>query len=153
MEEHFPSESLRATDNRARNGAVAPRVTLDSIIEKIDHCVFFTGGEAARAFGGTMDIPAGLDCMTICLITTVNGFTVIGKSAPAAPENFDAAKGRELAHDDAIRQLWPLEGYLLREQLHTTALQGGPLPSDANGTIQSLVLIENGKTRTFKELT
>ena len=32
MEEHFPSENLRATDDRARNGAVAPRVTLDGII-------------------------------------------------------------------------------------------------------------------------
>lgn len=148
MEEHFPSENLRATDDRARNGAVAPRVTLDGIIEKIDHCVFFTGGEAARAFGGTLETPEGLECMTICLITTVNGFTVIGKSAPASPANFDAAKGRELAHDDAVRQLWPLEGYLLRERLYSADAQAQVTPD----TIQTMVLIEHGKTRTFREV-
>ena len=46
-----------------------------------------------------------------------NGFTVIGKSAPASPENFDAAKGKLFAYEDAIKQLWPLEGYALRERL------------------------------------
>ncbi len=46
-----------------------------------------------------------------------NGFTVIGKSAPASPENFDAETGRLFAYEDAIKQLWPLEGYALRERL------------------------------------
>ena len=49
--------------------------------------------------------------------TVKNGFKVVGKSAPASPENFDPEKGRELAYEDAFRQLWPLEGYLLRERL------------------------------------
>jgi hypothetical protein len=43
---------------------------------------------------------------------------VHGQSAPADPENFDQAFGEKLARDDAIRQLWPLEGYLLRQKLY-----------------------------------
>lgn len=46
-----------------------------------------------------------------------NGFTVIGKSAPASPENFNAELGRQFAYDDAVRQLWPLMGYALRDKL------------------------------------
>lgn len=109
--------SLEATEQRGAEGASAPRVTLDSIISHIRHCVFFTGGEAARAFGADGGFPASLDALTVCLITMDNGFTVVGKSAPASEENFCPEKGREFAHEDAIRQLWPLEGYLLRSQL------------------------------------
>ena len=46
-----------------------------------------------------------------------NGFVVIGKSAPAAPKNFDAEKGRTFAYEDAVRQLWPLMGFALRDKL------------------------------------
>ena len=46
-----------------------------------------------------------------------NGFTLVGKSAPASPENFDPEKGREFAYQDAIRQAWPLMGFSLRDKL------------------------------------
>lgn len=55
--------------------------------------------------------------MTIAIVKLKNGFILVGKSAPADPENFDAALGEKLATEDAIRQMWPLEGYLLRETL------------------------------------
>ncbi len=58
-----------------------------------------------------------LDVLTICLLVTRNGFTLIGKSAPASPDNFDAELGRKPAYEDAVRQLWPLMGYALRERL------------------------------------
>jgi len=48
---------------------------------------------------------------------TRNGFTLIGKSAPASPDNFDPVLGRKLAYEDAVRQLWPLMGYALRDKL------------------------------------
>lgn len=60
------------------------------------------------------------DCaphVTICVIQVRNGFVLVGKSAPADPANFDADLGREFARDDALRQLWALEGYLLRQCL------------------------------------
>jgi hypothetical protein len=42
----------------------------------------------------------------------------VGKSAPANAENFDAEVGKQLAYEDAIRQLWPLLGYALKQKLY-----------------------------------
>lgn len=55
--------------------------------------------------------------MTVCALTLRNGFVVIGESAAASPENFDAAIGRRIARDNARNRIWALEGYLLRERL------------------------------------
>lgn len=55
---------------------------------------------------------------TVCCLVLPNGFTVIGKSAAASPENFDAEIGQKIALNDARSQLWALEGYLLRQRLH-----------------------------------
>src|SRR3546814_10183179 len=76
-------------------------------------------GTVDKSLGPVAPIPfhANLDKMTLCSLVLQNGFAVIGKSAPASPENFDAEKGRLFAYEDAIKQLWPLEGYALRERL------------------------------------
>ncbi len=58
-----------------------------------------------------------LKLLTLCLVTTKNGFVLVGKSAPASAENFDVELGRKLAYEDAVRQLWPLMGYALRDRL------------------------------------
>jgi len=55
---------------------------------------------------------------TLCCLTLRNGYTVIGKSACVSPENFDKEIGKKIALNDALTQVWQLEGYLLREQLH-----------------------------------
>lgn len=52
---------------------------------------------------------------TIAAIVLENGFVVIGESACANPELFNEQLGQQLALDDAIRKVWMLEGYLLRE--------------------------------------
>ena len=46
------------------------------------------------------------------------GYTVTGESACASPENFDPEIGRKIARQNAIAKIWPLEGYLLKQQLH-----------------------------------
>ena len=56
--------------------------------------------------------------MTIAVVKLQNGFIVLGKSAPASPANFNPELGAKFAYEDAVRQVWQLEGYLLREQLH-----------------------------------
>ena len=56
--------------------------------------------------------------LTICIIEMKSGFMVSGQSAPASEKNFDAEVGKRYAYDNAFKQLWPLEGYLLREQLN-----------------------------------
>ncbi len=64
--------------------------------------------EFHRIGGGTL---------TICVVTLANGFQVVGKSACAHPDNYNQELGEKIAYDDAFKQLWPLEGYLLREVL------------------------------------
>lgn len=51
------------------------------------------------------------DVLTICVVTTETGFKVVGKSSPIDPKNFDLELGKQYSFDDAVRQLWELEGY------------------------------------------
>lgn len=46
--------------------------------------------------------------LNVALLQLDNGFWLVGKSAPVDPGNYDAAYGRQLAYDDALRQAWPL---------------------------------------------
>lgn len=109
------SDSLAATEALGAKGATHPRVSLDDINNAIASENYFQAGEAASALGQPTSPP--LDLLTICILTTRSGFTIIGKSAPASPENFDPAKGQTFAREDAVRQLWPLMGFALRERL------------------------------------
>ncbi len=113
--------SLEVTEELGGRGAVAPRVSLKDITDAIDREHYFTAGAAVVALGqpSVIDDPLGL--LTICILVMRNGFVVIGKSAPASPANFDADKGRTFAREDAIRQLWPLMGFALRDRLHGDA--------------------------------
>lgn len=54
---------------------------------------------------------------TVCCITLINGYTVIGQSACVSPENFNEGIGREIAFKDARQKIWALEGYLLAQHL------------------------------------
>lgn len=54
---------------------------------------------------------------TLCILTLENGYTIKGISACVDAANFDMNIGRKIAFEDAMRQIWPLEGYLLAERL------------------------------------
>lgn len=121
-------DSLKVTDQAAQAVAVAPRVTLEQIRAAVKYCHEFTAGEAIDAMalrdGGVAGSPPGQlyanapeHLLSICILVLHNGFTVVGKSAPASPENFNAKLGHEFAYEDAIRQLWPLMGFALRDKL------------------------------------
>lgn len=56
-------------------------------------------------------------CLTVCCLTLKNGFTVIGESACASPDNFNAEIGRKIARSNAREKLWPLLGFRLRDHL------------------------------------
>ena len=110
--------TLQASDDLAASVAVAPRVTLADIDGAIAHTFYFTGQHAATATGPAgRFVPEQLAILTICLIVLKNGFTVVGKSAPASAENFSAEVGRRFAYEDGVRQLWPLMGFALRDRL------------------------------------
>lgn len=122
------TESLKATEAECAEGRTAPRVSLADLEANISTLAYFTAGDAVTYLflpeidklvleEDDRDNLQSLDVLTICLLVTRNGFTLIGKSAPASPDNFDAELGRKLAYEDAVRQMWPLMAYALRERL------------------------------------
>jgi hypothetical protein len=51
--------------------------------------------------------------VTVCCLQLKNGFTVIGKSACANPDNFDPELGKELAFDDALQKVYTFIAFRL----------------------------------------
>ena len=138
MDDKTTSAGLEATEAECAAGRTAPRVSLADIEANIAYQVSFVAQDAIASLRRADDTPAApllvgttlqptpesLDVLTIHLLVLRNGFTIIGKSAPASVANFDAELGRKLAYEDAVRQAWPLMGYALRERL--SASEGGP---------------------------
>lgn len=115
--------SLKETEAECAAVATAPRVSLADIEGAICARYDLNAHEAVTTYGGggLPGVPP-LRVLSLCLLVMSNGFTVVGKSAPASPENFDAELGCKLAYEDAIRQLWPLMGFALRDRLHRDKL-------------------------------
>ncbi len=109
--------SLEQTEVECAANATAPRVSLQSMKDKIKAEYHFTADKAVEG----CPVVDELKLLSVCLLVMQNGFTLIGKSAPASAENFNAELGKKLAYEDAIRQLWPHEGYALREKLSQAA--------------------------------
>ena len=102
---------------------VAPRITPSHIEDCIASVHFFTAADGVAAGMGDSDTISNdslqaLSLLTICVLVLKNGFTVVGKSACASPENFNADIGKDVAWRDAKEQIWPLEGYLLKQNLY-----------------------------------
>jgi hypothetical protein len=60
---------------------------------------------------------------TICQLILMNGFSVIGTSACIDPRQFDLNIGRDIAFQDAKRQIWKLEGYLAIQEVYLKSLK------------------------------
>jgi len=99
------TSSLDVTENLASESATSSnRVSLQSIKDNIDEIEYVNSVVCPH--------------MTIALVKMLNGFVVVGKSAPADPANFNPELGKKFAYEDCIRQLWQLEGYALCSYLH-----------------------------------
>lgn len=144
------TDRLQAEEAECARGREAPRVSLADLEANIAYRVSFIAGHAVlslpddfsrRSDDGT---PESLFTLTICLLVTRSGFTIIGKSAPASAANFDAELGAKLAYEDAVRQLWPLMGYALRERLSASEPTGGEQAApkrdgaDPDGTLAAI---------------
>lgn len=107
--------TLETDDKEAAAVARAPRVALADIEAKIAARYDWNVNDVL----GALALPPNdsLRVLSICVLVLRNGFTIIGKSAPASPDNFNPDLGRKFAYEDALRQIWPLEGYLLRDSL------------------------------------
>jgi hypothetical protein len=115
----------------ASKGLTAPRVTPNDIEANISSEYFFTAEEGmigkyvnrltkdeVMVYPGELPKhPATLNLLTFCILVLRNGFTVTGESACASPENFNPEIGRKIARQNAVQKIWPLMGYVLKEQL------------------------------------
>lgn len=87
------------SDQEAEKVAKTPnRITIESIRANVAKTEYFYS-----------------DTLTICVMTHLNGFKVIGESACADPANYNKELGDKLAAADAERKFWPLEAFGLRE--------------------------------------
>ncbi len=88
----------------------APRITPDRLEEVIVSEQYFV-------FPNTT--------FTACLLTLENGYNVLGESACVDAKNFNADIGRKIARENARNKIWPLEGYLLRQSIHSGWVTSG----------------------------
>jgi hypothetical protein len=102
-------------------GLTAPRVTPQRIEEVITGEYYFTAAQGVYGANASAALaipaPTALTLLTFCVLVLKNGFTVTGESACASPENFNAELGQKIARQNAVNKIWPLEGYLLKQQL------------------------------------
>lgn len=112
--------SLESDEAKADAVAIAPRVTLADIERKIAWRVFGRGTDFLSTKEGVDPVLLqALDLLTVCIVVTESGFTITETSACASPENFDKDLGEHLAYEKCIREMWKLEGYLLKHSLTT----------------------------------
>lgn len=112
-------------ERRLNEISVAPRVTEADVLASIGSEFYTTAFEAVRRDmpDGEADeeIPSELKVITLAIITTKTGFTVIGVSGCADPANFNKEIGQEIAKRNAVSQLWGHMGFELRTKLHEEA--------------------------------
>jgi hypothetical protein len=113
--------ALEDAEKHYAKGATEHRITLDYIKSQIGSAHYMRGFRmvqaAAHSDWSAKDngIPDSVQNLTICLIVTKSGWTVIGHSTPLSGGNFDETKGREIAYENAVRQLWPLFGFAAKQ--------------------------------------
>lgn len=97
---------------------------------RIAQTVFFTGKEAmlenlpAGCDALTNHPKYGLDRVTFCVMTHVNGAKFVGVNYGAIDaDQHRAEEGRARAHAQAMDKVWEAEGFLLREEIHCQDLQ------------------------------
>ena len=95
--------------------ATGPRITKEELEANVAGYSIFNVHEALTALG----VPAleATKLLTIAVVTTNNGFTVVGESACAWPANYDKDIGERLALGDAKNKLWALMGYELKSKV------------------------------------
>lgn len=87
----------------ANKGLTGPHITKEMIDDEVVKEAFYQFPETT---------------VTVACLTTRNGFTLVGQSACADPDNFDEEMGRRLAYEDAKDKLWALLGFRLRDFIH-----------------------------------
>ena len=135
--DHGPDSLER--EIQAAGADKAPRVTPAALKDEIVSEHYFTAADGARMSpDGNWPIhrlsTGSLGLLTFCVLVLHNGFTVYGASACASPENFNAEIGRRIARENAEREIWPLLGFRLRDELARPVLADADAAADLAGT-------------------
>lgn len=102
----------------------APKVTPQDIENNVASLNYLNLGDALERVG--QPAPEAAFRITLCLLTTTNGYGIVGKSACVDIKNYDKALGESVALADAKEQMWPLMGYALKERLQFVENEGNP---------------------------
>lgn len=88
-------------------GLTAPRVTLADLEANI------VDTEILKHVSKTGQV------LRFAILTTANGFAVVGKpSVAVSAENDNAEIGEKIAIENAKTEIWPLMGYALKQKLY-----------------------------------
>lgn len=127
-------------DIKAAGADRAPRITPSDIEANIVTEVYFTALDGALKSGVLFQtnsdkkdfvaVRNALSVLTVCVLILRNGFTVVGTSACASPENFNEEIGRKVARQKAVEQVWPLMGYALRSDIARHGIEGKKPPPE-----------------------
>jgi hypothetical protein len=104
MEHPNNTPSLQNSDDRSAAVQKTPwRVSLESMKNRVASVEYI--------------YPVSIQHMTIAIVILDNGYALQGMSAPADPENFNEKLGQEYAYEDAMRKMFSLEAYVMRDYL------------------------------------
>lgn len=101
--------------------STAERVTAFDVQSYIKSEHYFTAaeGELGRRFCDNEEVfgvPNDLEVLTFCVLVLQNGFTVVGQSACAVPENYKRDIGERIARENAEKKIWELLGFNLKSE-------------------------------------
>ena len=105
-------ESFRCPAEEPEVPLTAPKVVSSEIENEIVNEYYRNAGSAVKAPEGSP-----LYNVTLCFLQLRNGFVIIGKSACVVAANFNEDIGRQLAREDAVKQVWPFLGSRLADTL------------------------------------
>lgn len=88
---------------------------------------------------------------TLCILDLENGYTIKGLSACVDPAEFNLDLGRKYAFEDAFKQIWALEGYLLAEKMYGRQALAAPEPTPSVTKVTSTAPYGLKKDGTLKK--
>lgn len=89
-----------------------PTVTPDMLEAFIESTHFIKAADAINE-----SVPESAGCLTLCVVVLKNGFIVTGESACADPTKYNQELGEKFAREGAVKKIWPLLGFTLRDVL------------------------------------
>lgn len=106
-----PATATQEDLNTALAASTKPKISPEDLDRAIKE-------EAYYVFPGS--------CLTVCVLTLFNGFTVTGESACADPGNFQEDIGKTIARRNARDKIWSLLGFTLKTKLDMINKAGTP---------------------------